>query len=334
MQSYDVVVIGAGHNGLTCAAYLGMAGLKVKVVERRPVVGGAAVTEEFYPGFRNSVAAYTVSLLNPKIIADLRLSEHGLRIVERRAQNFLPTPDGRYLLAAEGVTEREIAKFSRADAARYAAFDAQLDACADVLRALILQAPPNLTRGWSLDTVGELLKAARVGNRLRGLSTENLRALYDLFTKSAGDYLDGWFEGELVKALFGFDADRRQLRKSVYARHRLCAAPSRLRRGQRKEARLGTRDRRHGVDHPGDGAGGRRARRRDRDRCAGARARDREGQGLRHRARGRAQYSRRRGRRQREPQAAVHRDGAGRTRSTRISCIACGAGAAAPAPSA
>ena len=92
------------------------------------MVGGAAVTEEFYPGFRNSVAAYTVSLLNPKVIADLRLSEHGLRIVERRAQNFLPTPDGRYLLAAEGHTEREIAKFSRADAERYGAFNAELDA--------------------------------------------------------------------------------------------------------------------------------------------------------------------------------------------------------------
>ena len=100
MQEYDVVIIGAGHNGLTCAAYLGMAGLKVKVVERRAVVGGAAVTEEFYPGFRNSVAAYTVSLLNPKIIADLGLVDHGLRIVERRAQNFLPTLDGRHLLAA------------------------------------------------------------------------------------------------------------------------------------------------------------------------------------------------------------------------------------------
>src|SRR5438876_8206976 len=91
---YDVVIIGGGHNGLTCAAYLGMAGLKVKVLERRSVVGGAAVTEEFCPGFRNSVAAYTVSLLNPKIIADLRLFEQGLKIVERRAQNFLPTLDG------------------------------------------------------------------------------------------------------------------------------------------------------------------------------------------------------------------------------------------------
>src|SRR6266850_7474375 len=98
MQTYDVVIIGGGHNGLVCAAYLGMAGLKVKVLERRSVVGGAAVTEEFCPGFRNSVAAYTVSLLNPKVIADLRLFQHGLKIVERRAQNFLPAPDGRYLL--------------------------------------------------------------------------------------------------------------------------------------------------------------------------------------------------------------------------------------------
>src|SRR5580704_19246604 len=112
MNETDVVIIGGGHNGLTCAAYLAAAGLRVRIAERRSVVGGAAVTEEFVPGFRNSVAAYTVSLLNPKIIADLHLFDHGLKIVERRAQNFLPTPDGRYLLAAEGHTERNIAKFS------------------------------------------------------------------------------------------------------------------------------------------------------------------------------------------------------------------------------
>jgi len=206
MQTYDVVIIGAGHNGLTCAAYLGMAGLKVKVLERRAVVGGAAVTEEFCPGFRNSVAAYTVSLLNPKIIGDLRLLERGLRIVERRAQNFLPTLDGRYLLAAEGHTERHIAKFSRADVERYGAFNRELDASADLLRDLVLQAPPNLMRGLSLKALGEIIKAGRFGNRLRRLSTENLRTLLDLFTKSAADYLDGWFEGELVKAWLGFDA--------------------------------------------------------------------------------------------------------------------------------
>ncbi|MEA2990628.1 MAG: hypothetical protein QOG83_3339, partial [Alphaproteobacteria bacterium] len=206
MQPYDVVIIGGGHNGLTCAAYLGMAGLKVKVLERRSVVGGAAVTEEFHPGFRNSVAAYTVSLLNPKIIRDLRLHEHGLRIVERRAQNFLPAPDGQYLLVAEGRTERELAKFSRTDAERYAAFNRELDVCADVLREMVLQAPPNLTAGINLRSLGELLKAGSFGNRLRRLSTKNLRAVYDLFTKSAADCLDGWFEGDLVKALFGFDA--------------------------------------------------------------------------------------------------------------------------------
>ena len=206
MRAYDVVVIGAGHNGLTCAAYLGMAGLEVKVLERRPVVGGAAVTEEFCAGFRNSVAAYAVSLLNPRVIADLRLGEHGLRIVERRAQNFLPTIDGRYLLAAEGHTQRHIARFSGADALRYDAFNRELDASADFLRALALRAPPNLAGGLTLRAMGELLEAARLGNRVRRLSAENLRTLFDLFTKSAGDYLDGWFEGDLVKALHGFDA--------------------------------------------------------------------------------------------------------------------------------
>src|SRR5204863_5764511 len=107
-MAYDVVIIGGGHNGLTCAAYLGMAGLKVKVLERRAVVGGAAVTEEFHPGFRNSVAAYTVSLLQPKVIRDLRLAEHGLRIVERPLANFLPLETG-YLKVGGGLeaTQRE-----------------------------------------------------------------------------------------------------------------------------------------------------------------------------------------------------------------------------------
>src|SRR5215204_6805658 len=122
MNETDVVIIGAGHNGLTCAAYLAMAGLRVKVVDRRKVAGGAAVTEEFHPGFRNSVAAYTVSLLNPKVIADLRLAEHGLRIVERRIANFLPLDDGRYLKVGGGRTHDEVAKFSTRDAARLDAY--------------------------------------------------------------------------------------------------------------------------------------------------------------------------------------------------------------------
>lgn len=206
MSGYDVVIIGAGHNGLTCAAYLGMAGLRVKVLERRAIVGGAAVTEEFAPGFRNSVAAYTVSLLQPKIIADLRLAEHGLRIVERRAQNFLPLPDGQYLLAAEGRTADEIAKFSRRDAERYDAFSREIDAAAAVLRDLVLRAPPNLVAGLNRRSLGEWLNAASLANLLRKVPAATLRVVFDLFTKSAGDYLDRWFESDPIKALHGFDA--------------------------------------------------------------------------------------------------------------------------------
>ena len=134
----DVVVIGAGHNGLVAAAYLAMTGLKVTVLERRAQVGGAAATEEFHPGFRNSVAAYTVSLLNPKIIRDLELHRHGLRIVERPLSNFLPLPDGRYLKVAPGRTKAEVAKFSARDAGRLDAYEARLTRLADVLRALAL----------------------------------------------------------------------------------------------------------------------------------------------------------------------------------------------------
>lgn len=202
----DVVIIGAGHNGLTCAAYLAMAGLRVRVVERRKVVGGAAVTEEFHPGFRNSVAAYTVSLLNPKVIADLKLHEHGLRIVERRAQNFLPTLDGDYLLTGEGRTAASIARINTRDVERYDAFTRELEVIADVLRQLVLRAPPNLVAGFGAPAIRESLNALGTANVLRALPMEQQRLLLDLFTRSAGEMLDEVFESELVKALFGFDA--------------------------------------------------------------------------------------------------------------------------------
>jgi phytoene dehydrogenase-like protein len=206
VSNFDVVVIGAGHNGLVCAAYLAMAGLRVKVVERRAIVGGAAVTEEFFPGFRNSVASYTVSLLNPKVIRDLDLHRHGLRIVERRAHNLLLLPDGRHLLAGEGRTRAEIAKFSQRDAERYDAYGREIEAVADVLRGLVLEAPPNLTEGWTARGLAELVRSAALGNRLRRLDMSGRRALFSLFTQSAADYLDSWFEADPVKALFGFDA--------------------------------------------------------------------------------------------------------------------------------
>ena len=206
MNETDVVIIGAGHNGLTCAAYLAMAGLRVKVVDRRKVVGGAAVTEEFYPGFRNSVAAYTVSLLNPQIIADLKLHDHGLKIVERRAQNFLPSPDGSYLLTGEGRTQESVAKLSERDAERLHAFTRELEVIADVLRALVLRAPPNLVEGFGVSAIREAFNALGAASVLQKLSLDQKRSLLDLFTRSAGEMLDDAFESDLVKALYGFDA--------------------------------------------------------------------------------------------------------------------------------
>jgi phytoene dehydrogenase-like protein len=202
---YDAIIIGGGHNGLVCATYLAMARLKVLVLERRPVVGGAAVTEEFHPGFRNSVAAYTVSLLNPKVIRDLDLAAHGLRIVERRIANFLPLDDGRYLKVGGGRTKQEVAKFSTRDAERLDDYQARLGAVADVLRDLVLQTPPNIVEGSPLAAIAELAKTGRLANQMRRLGLDLQREVLELFTSSAGDYLDHWFESAPIKAAYGFD---------------------------------------------------------------------------------------------------------------------------------
>ncbi len=203
---YDVLIIGGGHNGLVCAAYLADAGLKVLVLERQGVVGGAAVTEEFHPGFRNSVASYTVSLLNPKIISDLDLHRHGLRIVERRISNFLPLPDGDSFRSAPGLTQSEVARFSNRDAERLPEYERRLEVIADVVRALLLEQPPNLIERGIVPAIEEAIRAAQLAGRLNKLDLVAKRDLLDLFTKSAGDWLDHWFDSAPIKALFGFDS--------------------------------------------------------------------------------------------------------------------------------
>jgi phytoene dehydrogenase-like protein len=200
----DIIIIGGGHNGLVCAAYLAEAGLKVTVLERRDVLGGAAVTEEFHPGFRNSAAAYTVSLLNPKVIEDLELHRHGLKVLERRMGNFLPLEDD-YLLAGGELTKSETARFSQADADKLDEFNERLEVIADTLREMVLQTPPNLREGGWMSALPEMFKSLNLGGKLNALDLPAKRDLLDLFSKSAGDWLDGWFDSDPIKALLGFD---------------------------------------------------------------------------------------------------------------------------------
>lgn len=204
----DVVIIGAGHNGLACACYLAAARLKVRVLERRGVVGGAAVTEEFFPGFRNSTASYTVSLLQPKVIRDLRLVERGLRIVERPFSNFVALPDGRSLRFGGELasTQAEVARFSPRDAQRLPAYYAQLDRLAGLVKRWLLRAPPNLGGPLIVEGWRDLAAAARLLLHFGRLPDEGRRDLIDLFTKSAGHWLDAIFEVDPLKAVLGWDA--------------------------------------------------------------------------------------------------------------------------------
>ncbi|MEO1695065.1 MAG: NAD(P)/FAD-dependent oxidoreductase [Pseudomonadota bacterium] len=212
----DVAIIGGGHNGLVTAAYLARAGFAVRVFEKNAVVGGCAVTEEFAPGFRNSVAAYTVSLLNPKVIADLQLARHGLSVIERPVANFWPMPaDGsatatadapkkaaRGLVMPYGAAERHaaVAAFSQRDADQLAAYDAWLDRAANILRSLVLKTPPSVGGG-----LRALAGGVGLGAMILGLSLSDQRLVTQLFTRSAADVLDTWFESPVVKAAFAFD---------------------------------------------------------------------------------------------------------------------------------
>ena len=202
-EADDVLIIGAGHNGLVCACYLAAHGVRVRILEARAVVGGAAVTEEFHPGFRNSTAAYTVSLLHPRVVRDLRLAEHGLVVVERPLANFLPLPDGDSLRVGGGLaaTQADVARHSRRDAAALPAYYETLERIADVLRDLVLETPPNVGGG-----IHDVLQAWRSAKRFKALDMRARRDVLDVFTMSAGDWLDRWFESAPIKACFGFDA--------------------------------------------------------------------------------------------------------------------------------
>jgi len=201
-QKQDAIIIGGGHNGLVCANYLAMAGMKVRVLEARHVVGGAAVTEEFFPGFKNSVASYTVSLLNPKVIADLDLHKHGLKILHRRVNNLWPHEDGNFLAFPVGAEKlkAEIALFSDHDAKALDRYARDIDMVADLIRDFLLETPPNAGGG-----LRDVFKAAKFANRLRKLSLEDQRIVTDIFTKSVADFLAMYFENDDVKGAFAFD---------------------------------------------------------------------------------------------------------------------------------
>jgi phytoene dehydrogenase-like protein len=202
MSDFDIAIIGGGHNGLTAAAYLARAGFSVIVLEKNSIVGGAAITEEFAPGFSNSVASYTVSLLNPLVIADLELARHGLEIIERPAANFWPVDDKRSLLVPYDPAGRReaFAALSTKDAGRLDAYDNELSRAVAVLRDLIVRTPPNAGGG-----IIELIKAGAIGRRVLNLSLDDQRLLLELFTASVADFLDRRFENETIKAAFAFD---------------------------------------------------------------------------------------------------------------------------------
>ena len=250
----DALIIGGGHNGLVCAAYLAAAGLKVTVLERRAVVGGAAVTEEFHPGFRNSVAATPSRCSIPKSSAIWNSPSHGLRVVERKLANFLPTEDGALSEDRRRATPKRKWRNSLQRMPRgWTPTGQRLDAVADVLRDLVLETPPNVVAGSWRSALPELLQR-RAPRRTPAQAQHDACVEAPGSVRQLGRRLSRWLVRERAdQGGVRLRRHRRQLCESLHAGLGLCAAASRVWRGERQERRLGPRHRRHGRDHAGDG---------------------------------------------------------------------------------
>ncbi len=202
-NKYDVVIAGGGHNGLVTAAYLARAGRKVLVLERRELVGGCAVTEEIWPGYRVSTAAYLSSLMQERIVRELELERHGYRVDAKDPAFFSVFPDDRYLFMWQDgqKTLDEVAKFSKHDAQVYPAYEAHLEKLAGVVESLLLTIPPEFPPAG----IGDFLDYLKLAGRLRKLGRKEMTGLVNIFTKSAADFLDDWFESPEVKVTLATD---------------------------------------------------------------------------------------------------------------------------------